>query len=506
MTNVTNDKGRPSEMTVPDVALPLRDLLNSLRLDYRWIHAPGEPDAASIEITHLSHENGDAQPGGLHFCIRGSSYDGHDYAQDAVGAGAVALVCAYHVENLPVPQLLVDNVRRAMAQIACSFYSHPSEKLNVVGITGTNGKTSTAYMVRDILRCLGVAALTYGTLSGQRTTPEAIVFQRRLAEAVATKVDTVVTEVTSHSLVQHRVGGTTFEIAAFTNLSQDHLDYHKTMEAYFTAKSKLFEESVSRRCVVNVSTEWGARLASMIDPARLHSFDPQEVAVSSLSPRGADIVWRGYPVHLPVSPRFLVDNAVMAAEIAVALDHEPAKIATCLEHIAGVRGRYELIDVGQPFVAIIDFGHTPDAIEAVLRNTREIYPDSNITIVFGCGGDRDRDKRRLMGAIAASMADRVVLTSDNPRSESAVDILEEIREGIPAESRSDVNIVPERAAGIALAIDVIREGDVVVVAGKGHEQYQEIDGKRYPFQDHQVVRAEAIRWLEKHSNSNREET
>jgi UDP-N-acetylmuramoyl-L-alanyl-D-glutamate--2,6-diaminopimelate ligase len=475
----------------------LRDLLDSMPLDYRWVHVPGAPDASSIRITNLSQYHEEAEPGGLHFCIRGTYHDGHGYARAAVSAGALAVVCAYRIEDLPVPQILVDNVREAMAHIACVFYSYPSQRVNVVGITGTSGKSSTASMLENILQSLGVPVFTYGTLTGRYTTPESLLFQRRLAGAVAADIDTVVTEVTSHSLVQHRVDGTTFRVAAFTNLTPEHLDYHKTMEAYFRAKSHLFEPAVSESCVVDVSTEWGIRLASSIDSPRLHAFDSRDTTVEKLTPQGANIRWRGQTAFLPVTPRFYVNNAIMAAEIALALGHKASDVAESLRSLRRVRGRYEVIDAGHPLIAIVDFAHTPEMINCVLKDTRELYPQENLTVVFGCDGDRDQKKRAAMGTIAASLADRVVLTSDNPRGEEPASIINQIYSGVPSELRSNVTVAPDRVKAIAVAVQDARVGDVILVVGKGHEQYQEIRGERYPFQDQQVLRAELVKWMEK---------
>jgi UDP-N-acetylmuramoyl-L-alanyl-D-glutamate--2,6-diaminopimelate ligase len=487
-------------MPLPEVHT-LRELLDSIPLDYRWVHVPGAPDASSIQITNLSQHHELAEPGGLHFCIRGAAHDGHRYAREAVSAGALALVCAYRIEDLPVPQILVDNVREAMAHVACAFYSHPSRRLNVVGITGTSGKSSTAGMLEDILRSLGVSVINYGTFSGRRTTPESLLFQRRLAGAATADINTVVTEVTSHSLMQHRVDGTTFRIAAFTNLTPEHLDYHKTMEAYFRAKSQLFDSAMSESCVIDVSTEWGVRLASSIGPSRLHAFDPRDITVDRLSPQGAHIRWRGYSTHLPVIPRFYLNNAIVAAEIALGLGHEASEIAASLRDVRGVRGRYEVIDVGQPFAGVVDYAHTPEEIDRVLKDTRELYPEANLVIVFGCGGDRSREKRAPMGKIAALLADRVVLTSDNPRSEDPASIIDEIYSGVPEELQHTVTVVPDRAKAIAVAVQDARPGDVILIVGKGHEQYQEIGDRRYPFQDQQVLRAELLRWMERETGS-----
>jgi UDP-N-acetylmuramoyl-L-alanyl-D-glutamate--2,6-diaminopimelate ligase len=483
------------------VVRTLRELLDSIPLDYTWVHVPGAPEASSIQITNLSQHHESAEPGGLHFCIRGAVYNGHRYAREAVSAGALALVCAYRIEDLPVPQIVVDNVREAMAHIACAFYSYPSGRLNVVGITGTSGKSSTAAMLENVLRSLGDSVINYGTFTGRYTTPESLLFQRRLAGAAAADIDTVVTEVTSHSLVQHRVDGTTFRIAAFTNLTPEHLDYHKTMEAYFRAKSQLFDPAMSKSCVIDVSTEWGARLASSVDPSRLHAFDPRDITVDRLLPQGMHIRWRGHSAYLPVTPRFYLNNAIMAAEIALALGREASEVADSLCDVRGVRGRYEVIDIGQPFAAIVDYAHTPSTINCVLKDTRELYPQANLVIVFGCGGDRDRKKRAPMGKDAASLAERVVLTSDNPRREDPTSIIDEIYSGVPEELRHAVTVVPDRAKAIAVAVQDARAGDVILVVGKGHEQYQEIGDSRYPFQDQQVLRAELLKWMERETGS-----
>jgi UDP-N-acetylmuramoyl-L-alanyl-D-glutamate--2,6-diaminopimelate ligase len=484
-------------MTLPDATLSLRDLLDSLHLDYQWVHVPGALDASAIPITQLSHAHTEAEPGALHFCIRGAAHDGHEYAREAVGAGAVALVCAYRIEDVPVPQIQVENVRQAMAQIACAFYGHPSSNMSVVGITGTNGKSTTTHMVRDILRALRVKVRTYGTLTGRRTTPESLLFQRRLAEAAAVGTSVVVTEVTSHSLVQYRVLGTSFRVAAFTNLSRDHLDYHKSMENYFRAKARLFDAEVSERCVVNVSTEWGVQLAGMIDPPRLQAFDPREVGVTDLTLRGANIHWRGHSVYVPVSPRFYINNAITAAEIVVALGYETEKVAGALGQAHPIRGRYEQVYAGQEFAAVVDYAHTPDALSTVLADTREICPRSNLTVVFGCGGDQSQDEREQMGAIAASMTDHIILTSDNPKYEDPQKIINEITSGIPAELHPKVSTIVDRSAAIASAVQRAEPGDVVLVVGKGHEQYQEIQGVRHPFQDQQILRAELAKWVDR---------
>ncbi len=478
---------------MPNRQIALADILRSLPQSYRWIHPSVDSLAESIEITHLSHDHRESAPGSLHFCIRGQHFDGHDFAHEAVNNGALAIVCAYQIDGLPVPQIVVDNVREAMAHAAVAFYGNPSQSLAVVGITGTNGKTTTSHMLGDLVAALDQRVAVYGTLTGQRTTPESIVFQRRLAEAVASRLDVVVVEVTSHSLVQHRTDGTRFRVAAFTNLGHDHLDFHESMDDYFAAKARLFTPAMSERCVVDVSTSWGQKLAAMISPDRLVAVDTAEVPVTGVGPSGATITWRGHEVRLLVAPRFARSNAIMAAEIAVAVGHEPERVAAALSSVSGVRGRFELIDLGQPFSVLVDFAHTPDAIGALLAGAREVFGDAPITLVFGCGGERDAEKRRPMGAIASELADRVVLTSDNPRREDPEAIIDDILDGVPSEARERVVVEVDRAKAIGLAIRTAEDGSVVLVAGKGHEQFQDTGGRRVPFQDHEVARVEIER-------------
>lgn len=473
----------------------LYDLISPLPIDYRWIHSSERGLAGSIEIRHLSHSHGEAQPGSLHFCIRGEDHDGHHYARDAVNNGAVAVVAAYQIDDLPTPQLLVGNVREAMAAISCNFFGHPSKKLTVVGVTGTNGKTTTVHALGQMLSGLGVKSRAYGTLSGRRTTPESIEFQGRLASAVEAQVDVVAAEVTSHGLEQHRVDGTVFALSAFTNLSHEHLDYHGDMESYFLAKCRLFESHFSRRCIVNVSSAWGKRLAADIESDRLIEVGPSTFEVVAIEKSKVVIRWRGMEISSRSWPGFYLQNFILAAEIAVELGHNPDDVSPLLSNLDGVRGRYQLVDLGQPFEAIVDFAHTPSALEALLQGVAE-SSSGKTTIVFGSGGDRDKEKRGRMGKVAARFADYIILTSDNPRSEDPEQIVEDIKSEMSASELRKVRVIVDRSAAIAAGISGADEGATILIAGKGHEQYQEVLGERIPFQDHEVVRRSIVRWLE----------
>ncbi|HMG45589.1 MAG TPA: UDP-N-acetylmuramoyl-L-alanyl-D-glutamate--2,6-diaminopimelate ligase [Acidimicrobiales bacterium] len=480
---------------IENSAKPLSDLLSKLRPGYRWLHASGDSDRERVMVSHLSCSSGDARPGSLHFCIRGKEFDGHDFADEAIANGAVALVSGYQLRRTtPVPQIVVSNVREAMAQLASEFYSHPSKSCDVIGITGTNGKTTTAVMLAHLLTRLGVGTAVFGTLTGQRTTPESLVFQKRIANALASGLQAVVTEVTSHGLVQHRVDATEFRLAVFTNLSRDHLDFHQDMDDYFEAKAQLFDSGTSHAAAVNLSTEWGDRLARRVDTSRVHLFDTSKIEILGVDEHVV-VEWRGEVVRMPRAPRFYVENAVTAAESALALGCAASAVAGAFEDLPRVVGRYEAIDAGQPFSVVVDFAHTPDALEKVLKDTAEMADSAPVTVVFGCGGERDPGKRAVMGAIADTHADRVIVTSDNPRGEDPGQIAADVVSGIPEDRRGLVDVVLDRREAIFAAVRRAEPGDVVVIAGKGHEQYQEIDSIRLPFRDQEVSRQAIQQWV-----------
>jgi UDP-N-acetylmuramoyl-L-alanyl-D-glutamate--2,6-diaminopimelate ligase len=432
--------------------------------------------SAPVEISELAYDTREVPPGALFFCIPGDRADGHDFAPQAVEAGAVALVVERPLE-VDAPQLVVRSVREAMPRAAVEFFGDPTAELEVAGITGTNGKTTTAYLLRSILEAAGRRP---GFLSNIErrvggeprpvvlNTPESVDLQRLFREMLTAGDDTCVLEATSMASSKGRLEGTRFAVLVFTNLTQDHLDFHGTMEDYFVAKWRLFAQA--ERAVVNVGDEWGRRLASEIPGAI--AFD---AAVDRLD------------ADLKLSGRFNRENAAAAAAAARALGIGEEAIHRGLEAVDLVPGRFELVDEGQPFTVVVDYAHTPDALEAVLGAARELAR-SRVICVFGAGGDRDRDKRPLMGQIVTELADDALVTSDNPRSEDPAAIAADVVDGL------DLEVELDRRRAIERALEAAGEGDVVVIAGKGHEQGQEIAGRKLPFDDREVAR-EGLRRL-----------
>jgi UDP-N-acetylmuramoyl-L-alanyl-D-glutamate--2,6-diaminopimelate ligase len=435
--------------------------------------------------------------------VPGFTRDGHEFAPDAVARGAAALVVT-HPLGLGVPEVVVDDVRGAMATAAARFHGDPTAALRVVGITGTNGKTTTSFLVRDLLEAAGVRTGLIGTVTSVvggrerevvRTTPEAIDLQRLFAEVLDAGDEACVMEVSSHALELRRASAIHWAVAVFTNLTQDHLDFHPTMEDYFLAKERLFAASPGVR-LANGDDPYGRRLAERFPGTLTFAIDRpadyRAVAVSSgfagsaftlQSPDGA------FDVHIPLPGRFNVLNALAAFAAVRALGVGAEAAAGALAAAGRVPGRFEPVDEGQPFAVLVDYAHTPDSLENVLRAARELR-SGKVMCVFGCGGDRDRGKRPLMGEIAARLADWAILTSDNPRSEDPEAILDEVEAGmddVPHDREVD------RRRAIARAVELAEPGDVVVIAGKGHEQGQEFaDGHKEPFDD-RVVAAEALR-------------
>lgn len=443
-----------------------------------------EPQWSEIEISDVHHDSRVTAPGALFAAIPGDRHDGHDHAGAAAQAGAAALLVQRRL-GIGVPELEVASVREVLGPVASALHDHPSRSLQLAGVTGTNGKTTTVRIICGLLDALGGSVAEVGTLTGERTTPEAPELQRLLAGAVGRGVDTVAMEVSSHGLAQHRVDGSRFAVAAFTNLGNDHLDYHGTIEDYFAAKRRLFSPELSDAAVVNVDCEFGSRLADEAGiPVRRvgrHLFD-----VVRLGRRASTFRWRGRTIELALAGAFNVANAVTAAETAVALGHPPGAVAEALATIPGVPGRVETIDQGQPFAVIVDYAHTHEALAGVLEAARELTTGSLI-VVFGAGGNRDRDKRPLMGAVARGLADRVVVTSDNPRDERPSDIISAIVSGM-AEPPDLVEVDRRRAIGAAF--DMAGPGDLVLLAGKGHETTQTIGSQVSSFDDRVVAREE----------------
>ena len=451
---------------------------------------PANPASmASLQVRDVEHDSRLVEPGVLFACIPGAVDDGHRFAGEAVSAGAVGLLVERPVPA-GVPCLVVESVRRAVGPAAAAVHGHPGRRLDLAGVTGTNGKTTTVRLVAGLLRAAGRDAAEIGTLTGTLTTPEATDLQRALAHALRRGASAAVIEVSSHGLVQHRVDGCRFRVAAFTNLGHDHLDYHGSVEDYFAAKARLFTSGLTEMAVVDVTSDWGRRLAAVAaSEVPVIEVDQRKIEVLDADARSSTFRWRGQAVTLPLGGAFNRANAVLAAELAAALGVDPAAAATGLAEAAPAPGRFESVQAGQDFEVIIDYAHTPDGLAAVLQAARSLT-ERSLTVVFGAGGDRDRRKRPEMGAAADRLADRVIVTSDNPRSEDPEQIISEIVAGM---SRAPDRRDADRRLALRYAVSTARRGDTVLIAGKGHETSQTIGSVRLPFDDKDVVREEIAR-------------
>ncbi len=485
-----------------------------------------------LEIKGLAIDSRRVRAGDLFFALRGGKTDGNAFIMDAVRKGAAAVLTDQKPEEEAVLSsaavIQVEDGRAALARVSANFHKNPSGRLAVTGITGTNGKTTTALLIHGALGRLGKGAGLIGTIKyiaggsekpAPHTTPEAPDFQSLLGEMAETGQSHAVAEVSSHALAQKRVDCTSFRVAVFTNLTRDHLDYHKTMEDYFEAKKRLFFDfnfngllEEGGCAVVNVDDPFGRRLASelagkgtVLAYSAANSVDKEKEneGVSSIRAENVqnmasglrfDILYQGrrFPISSPLIGAHNVYNLLAAFGALAGLGFDAQEAIRGLESLKGVNGRFERVECGQDFLGVIDYAHTPDALERLIQAARAVSGGRVIT-VFGCGGDRDKGKRREMGRIAATLSDEVVITSDNPRSEDPMAIIGDIKEGIPAGRNSHYIVIPDRAEAIERAIGMARTGDAVLIAGKGHEDYQEINGMRSPFSD----RLAAIKALEK---------
>ncbi len=441
-------------------------------------------DLAGVELTDVVADSRQAAPGTLFCCVTGARHDGHEYAAAAVAAGAVGLLCERRLD-LDVAQVVVGDVRSAMPVAAATVHGRPGDELTLVGVTGTNGKTTVVSMLDAVFRSAGRASAVIGTLTGERTTPESTDLQRQLRALRRRGVDTVAMEVSSHALDQRRVDELTFEVAIFTMLGVDHLDYHRTQEAYFSAKARLFERERCSTAVLNVDDVRGRLLSDAAEvpvvAVSLAAADGLQLGTS-----GSHVQWRGHSLYVPIAGSHNVTNALLAAEAARRIGIDEAEVVRGIASMPPVPGRFERFGApGRPEV-VVDYAHTPDALETVLGASRAMVPHGGrVVVVFGCGGDRDRGKRPLMGEVASRLADEVVLTDDNPRGEEPDAIIEAIRAGCVTE----VTVLRDREAAIRAAVDGAGPGDLVVVAGKGHEQGQVVGTTVRPFDDRTVVRA-----------------
>jgi UDP-N-acetylmuramoyl-L-alanyl-D-glutamate--2,6-diaminopimelate ligase len=438
----------------------------------------------AVDIRSIAYDSRRVGDHALFVCVPGLVADGHDFAAAAVAGGAVALVVERALP-LGVPQVIVPDARAAMASFAATLYGSPSHRLAVVGITGTNGKTTTVHLLDSVLREHGWSTGVIGTLTGARTTPEAPDLQAQFAAWHDEGRVAVTMEVSSHALALHRVDGTRFAVAVFTNLSRDHLDFHGTMERYFDAKARLFTPELAVAAVVNADDPHGRLL---LDAAQIPTtpYSISDVSGLELSAVSSSFRWRGERVSVPIGGRHNVANALAAATAAAELGIAIPTIAAGIGNAGPVPGRFEPIEEGQPFSVVVDYAHTPDGLERVLAAAREVAAGRRVIVVFGCGGDRDRSKRPAMGAVALDGSDLAVVTSDNPRSEDPDAIIEEIVAGL---ARSPaLHIEPDRRQAITRALGEAGAGDVVVIAGKGHETTQTIGTMVVSFDDRVVAR------------------
>ena len=464
----------------------------------------------NIDITGISYNSKTTKKGDIFVCLIGEHTDGHEFAQNAIEAGAAALLVERKVEGTKIPQVVVASTRHKIADIADRFYSSPSKGINLIGITGTNGKTTVTHLIQKIFeenneKCALIGTLGYKLSSNgeyrdaKHTTPQAPELQAtlRMIKDVE-KIDNVVMEVSSHALEQNRVGGCRFNGAVFTNLTQDHLDYHITMDNYFKAKALLFEHLTEGDfAVINADDEYGDRFISVVpEGVRVLTYgvrQQSDVMARNInfSLNGAEFTLvanaKEHKVNLHMNGMFSVYNVLAAVTAALPLGIAIETPIKALQNVKGVAGRFEVV-VKKPLV-IVDYAHTPDGLENVLKSAREITPeDGKLICLFGCGGDRDATKRPKMGAIAEKLADKIVITSDNPRSEDPQTIITDIIAGLKSVNTESVIVEPDRGTAIGLLKSIANNNDVVVIAGKGHEDYQILKDKTIHFDDREEAR------------------
>ncbi len=448
-----------------------------------------EVNPAGVELTSFTHDSRQVASGGLFACVRGESFDGHAFASQAIEQGATALLVEHQLVGpveQGVPQILVPDVRMTLGPLADLIYGQPSDSLITIGVTGTSGKTTIVHLLESVLSSLGVLTESIGTLTGARTTPEAPELQATIADMVKRGIQALAMEVSSHALTMGRVAGTRFDISIFTNLGHDHLDFHLTMEAYLEAKATLFDTALTKVSVLNRDDEAGQQIARTTN-TRVLTYGLTDAEGLKIDGPTSTFVWRGNPVRLNLAGEYNVMNALAVATAVEALGHDQQQIAQALSAVNAPAGRFEVIASERSFHLAVDYAHKPEALGAALRAARQIAGQNRVIVVFGCGGDRDRGKRPLMGKIAGENADVVVVTSDNPRSESPDQIIKEIVDGLQTRSGVTLVVEPDRLQAISAAIDLAKDGDFVLLAGKGHETYQEINGERRDFDDRLIA-------------------
>jgi UDP-N-acetylmuramoyl-L-alanyl-D-glutamate--2,6-diaminopimelate ligase len=440
----------------------------------------------NVVLTGITQDSRDVQGGDIYCCIRGEHFDGHAYAREAVESGAVALLVDAEIEGVSpdVAVIRVSDVRRFVGGFASSLFGFPSSQLMMVGVTGTNGKTTTTAMIASIAHAGGKSVRQIGTLTGARTTPEAIDLQAQLKSWVAEGVNCVVMEVSSHALVQHRIGGLVFDASVFTNIGRDHLDFHGTEEAYFAAKAMLFTEELSRCGVVNIDDPKGMLLHDAMSIPMV-GFSSTNAGNVDIGIDHVSYAWNDCEIDVPMGGSFTLMNSLAAATVAKTLGFDNAAISDGLKSLSSVPGRFESVPNQLGVGVIVDYAHTPESLESLLTSVRQVCSGRVIT-VFGCGGNRDTGKRPLMGNIAATLSDVCFVTSDNPRQEDPQSIIDEICSGISTSS-AGIFRMTDREEAIESAIREAGRDDIVVIAGKGHESTQEISGVFHPFSDVDVA-------------------
>lgn len=490
--------------------LKLAELVSSLLL----CNVTGDP---AVEITGIETDSRKVEPGTLFIALRGFTVDGHQYVQQAVEKGAAAVMVEEPV-HVDVPVVLVPDTRRAMAIVAAHFYQYPTKELKVIGITGTNGKTTTSHLIQAIFNDAGKETGIIGTIAikfkgkefpVKNTTPDVVELQKSLSLMRDEGCEYAAIEVSSHALDLGRVRGCEFHAAVFTNLTQDHLDYHQTMEQYREAKGLLFSQlgngysprkDANKVAVINADDP-NADYFMKVTPVQVITYGiekPADVRARriEISPHGTKFLLETFQgsceIQLRLIGKFNVYNVLAAISVALAEGIPLAQIKKSVESVSGVNGRFEPVNAGQPFAVIVDYAHTPDSLENVLKTIQE-FAKKRVFCVVGCGGDRDRGKRPLMARIAATYSDRVFLTSDNPRTEDPQRILEDMLAGIKDVDPGRYQVIVDRKEAIEKAIQEAQAGDVVLIAGKGHETYQEINGVRYDFDDREVARQAIMR-------------
>ncbi len=447
-----------------------------------------EASGPEATITSVVNDSRQVEPGSLFCCVPGATFDGHRFAQTAADAGAVALLCQHELP-VEIAQLIVPSVRQAMGPAAAAIYHRPSERLDVVGVTGTNGKTTVVALLGGIGRGVGRTVAEIGTLHGERTTPEAPELQARLAGALKQGAQLAAIEVSSHALDQGRVDGTHFAVAAFTNLGRDHLDYHQDLEAYFEAKARLFEPGRARTAVVCVDDPYGRRLADGLDQRgdiTLLTYQLTDAVDLRFDGATSRFTVDGVEVQLNLAGEHNVGNALAALRSAQAIGIDLEAAAMAIASIDPPPGRFQPVSNTVDRLVVVDYAHTPDALEVALVAARRAAADrGEVIVVFGCGGDRDQGKRPEMGRVAEAGAELVIVTNDNPRSEEPASIVSEILAGM--ERPSDAVVTLDRAEAIEHGIRRAKPGDVVLLAGKGHERTQTSAEGTIPFDDYEVA-------------------